>query len=142
MAQLVERVLGKDEVGGSNPPSSSKGHPSWCPFFFIVNRRRVGMRTLRYSVVSLLTNPPSSSKGHPSWCPFLFYRKPTKDDMSTLRYSVAQLSQRIPEKMSFCIVKPLQVQTITKKNRNAFFTFRFLIFYAIILRILRHGIHE
>ena len=27
MAQLVERVLGKDEVGGSNPPSSSiKGH--------------------------------------------------------------------------------------------------------------------
>ncbi len=24
MAQLVERVLGKDEVGGSNPPSSSK----------------------------------------------------------------------------------------------------------------------
>ena len=23
MAQLVERVLGKDEVGGSNPPSSS-----------------------------------------------------------------------------------------------------------------------
>ena len=26
MAQLVERVLGKDEVGGSNPPSSSKEH--------------------------------------------------------------------------------------------------------------------
>ena len=24
MAQLVERILGKDEVGGSNPPSSSK----------------------------------------------------------------------------------------------------------------------
>ena len=24
MAQLVERVLGKDEVGGSNPPSSTK----------------------------------------------------------------------------------------------------------------------
>ena len=24
MAQSVERVLGKDEVGGSNPPSSSK----------------------------------------------------------------------------------------------------------------------
>ena len=24
MAQLVERVLGKDEVGGSNPPSSSR----------------------------------------------------------------------------------------------------------------------
>ena len=27
MAQLVERVLGKDEVGGSNPPSSSKRTP-------------------------------------------------------------------------------------------------------------------
>ena|GEM_PF-6322512 len=24
MAQSVERILGKDEVGGSNPPSSSK----------------------------------------------------------------------------------------------------------------------
>ena len=33
MAQLVERVLGKDEVGGSNPPSSSKkGHSLECPF--------------------------------------------------------------------------------------------------------------
>ena len=27
MAQSVERVLGKDEVGGSNPPSSSKSNP-------------------------------------------------------------------------------------------------------------------
>ena len=29
MAQLVERVLGKDEVGGSNPPSSSKKSTSF-----------------------------------------------------------------------------------------------------------------
>ena len=37
MAQLVERVLGKDEVGGSNPPSSSKKHPGfWLGCFFTV----------------------------------------------------------------------------------------------------------
>ncbi len=35
MAQLVERVLGKDEVGGSNPPSSSiKERPSGVLFRF------------------------------------------------------------------------------------------------------------
>ena len=36
MAQSVERVLGKDEVGGSNPPSSSKNastHEGWAYFF-------------------------------------------------------------------------------------------------------------
>ncbi len=36
MAQLVERVLGKDEVGGSNPPSSSKNTSTrfgWMYFF-------------------------------------------------------------------------------------------------------------
>ena len=27
VAQSVERILGKDEVGGSNPPSSSKNPP-------------------------------------------------------------------------------------------------------------------
>ena len=39
MAQLVERVLGKDEVGGSNPPSSSKTNPfpSGVGLFFSVN---------------------------------------------------------------------------------------------------------
>ena len=36
MAQLVERVLGKDEVGGSNPPSSSKGHRKMS-FIFTAN---------------------------------------------------------------------------------------------------------
>ena len=64
MAQLVERVLGKDEVGGSNPPSSSiKGH-RLVSFLHIIREpsTKVGMRTLRYSVASLLTNPPSSSK--------------------------------------------------------------------------------
>ena len=37
MAQLVERVLGKDEVTGSNPVSSSikEGNPSGFPFFDI-----------------------------------------------------------------------------------------------------------
>ena len=63
MAQQVERVLGKDEVGGSNPPSSSKPDiPSGFYVLYPLNRRQVGMRTLRYSVASLLTNPPSSSK--------------------------------------------------------------------------------
>ena len=34
MAQLVEHILGKDEVPGPNPGSSSKrkGHPIGCPF--------------------------------------------------------------------------------------------------------------
>ena len=29
VAQLVERVLGKDEVTGPNPVSSSQGHEDW-----------------------------------------------------------------------------------------------------------------
>ena len=33
MAQSVERVLGKDEVGGSNPPSSSKQKIAECLYF-------------------------------------------------------------------------------------------------------------
>ena len=38
MAQSVERVLGKDEVTGSNPVSSSKkGTPSGVPFLNILN---------------------------------------------------------------------------------------------------------
>ena len=40
MAQSVERVLGKDEVGGSNPPSSSIMQPIPCglvAFFPIFN---------------------------------------------------------------------------------------------------------
>ena len=38
MAQLVERVLGKDEVTGSNPVSSSinkKGNPKGFPFYLL-----------------------------------------------------------------------------------------------------------
>ena len=35
MAQLVERVLGKDEVGGSNPPSSSKQKAPLNGVFFV-----------------------------------------------------------------------------------------------------------
>ena len=65
MAQLVERVLGKDEVGGSNPPSSSKPDVLSGFLFYTEPPTKVGIRTLRYSVASLLTNPPSSSKkGH------------------------------------------------------------------------------
>ena len=68
MAQLVERVLGKDEVGGSNPPSSSKRtFHSEGSFFFSVALvlNEIGIRTLRYSVASLLTNPTSNfTKGH------------------------------------------------------------------------------
>ena len=35
MAQLVERVLGKDEVPGSNPGSSSKKKSRASGFFFL-----------------------------------------------------------------------------------------------------------
>ena len=35
MAQSVERVLGKDEVGSSNLPSSSKETPSGVSFHFL-----------------------------------------------------------------------------------------------------------
>ena len=35
MAQLVERVLGKDEVAGSNPASSSIKDGYLCVFVFI-----------------------------------------------------------------------------------------------------------
>ncbi len=38
MAQLVERVLGKDEVGGSNPPSSSKKQDTICVLFLFFKR--------------------------------------------------------------------------------------------------------
>ena len=39
MAQSVERVLGKDEVTGSNPVSSSKkAHPYGVRFFGVKNR--------------------------------------------------------------------------------------------------------
>ena len=81
MAQSVERVLGKDEVGGSNPPSSSKkGTQNFCaPFFLFIVRDKlsqslpptplsilwdevgVTLAFARYSVAMLLTNPPSSS---------------------------------------------------------------------------------
>ena len=36
MAQLAERVLGKDEVGGSNPPSSSINRTPWCSVFILL----------------------------------------------------------------------------------------------------------
>ncbi len=34
MAQVVERILGKDEVGGSSPPSSSRKSTSVGSAFF------------------------------------------------------------------------------------------------------------
>ena len=46
MAQLVERVLGKDEVGGSNPPSSSKRTSLTSFFCYCEPPTEVGMRTL------------------------------------------------------------------------------------------------
>ena len=48
MAQLVERVLGKDEVGGSNPPSSSKKNTKQV-FFFLSTKIKpnlYGFKTL------------------------------------------------------------------------------------------------
>ena len=40
VAQSVERILGKDEVGGSNPPSSSKNPPKskdFGGFLYLLN---------------------------------------------------------------------------------------------------------
>ena len=34
MAQLVARILGKDEVGGSSPLGSLEGTRMECPLFF------------------------------------------------------------------------------------------------------------
>ena len=39
MAQVVERILGKDEVGGSSPPSSSKKPLLQCKRGFFNNIR-------------------------------------------------------------------------------------------------------
>ena len=66
MAQLVERVLGKDEVTGSNPVSSSiKRNRRFRRFLFFVRTGDQGhhkdARQARYSVASLLTNPVSCS---------------------------------------------------------------------------------
>ncbi len=42
MAQAVERILGKDEVGGSSPPSSSRkdGNKAVTVFFILITTRR------------------------------------------------------------------------------------------------------
>ena len=57
MAQLVERVLGKDEVTGSIPVSSSKMdrvEPKKVGFllglFFVVNQVRFGVADRRFTV--------------------------------------------------------------------------------------------
>ena len=57
MAQLVERVLGKDEVTGSIPVSSSKldrVEPKKIGFllglFFVVNQVRFGVADRRFTV--------------------------------------------------------------------------------------------
>ena len=37
VAQSVEHILGKDEVGGSSPLSSSKGKTTFCGGFFFMS---------------------------------------------------------------------------------------------------------
>ena len=74
MAQSVERVLGKDEVGGSNPPSSSIKRTLYLAFFFFyvikqelrdciaLNRAtEVGIRTLRCACYSVAYAPYKSA---------------------------------------------------------------------------------
>ena len=55
MAQSVERVLGKDEVGGSNPPSSSIMQPIPCGlvafFQFLIRIRMTGERIMAYKKI-------------------------------------------------------------------------------------------
>ena len=45
MAQAVERILGKDEVGGSSPPSSSKNKASAKAGALFYPIRRIGMQS-------------------------------------------------------------------------------------------------
>ena len=62
MAQLVERVLGKDEVGGSNPPSSSKEHPQKVFFSFYLqtaDRGRADARWLAIPSFAFYLNTPA-----------------------------------------------------------------------------------
>ena len=61
MAQLVVRVLGKDEVGGSNPPSSSKEHPQKVFFSFYLqtaDRGRADARRLAIPSLAFYLNKP------------------------------------------------------------------------------------
>ena len=59
MAQSVERVLGKDEVGGSNPPSSSKrtfhSESSFCfsPTSYSIILDEVGVTLAMLAIPSL-----------------------------------------------------------------------------------------
>ena len=56
MAQLVERVLGKDEVTGSNPVSSSIKPSNHGRFFFIQQQPRVGTRGCQKPPAMLVAN--------------------------------------------------------------------------------------
>ena len=91
MAQLVERVLGKDEVGGSNPPSSSKEHPQKVFFSFYLqtaDRGRADARRLAIpshcSLQIRLVAPKYTHKR----CSFLFTYKPSTEVGLTLAGSL------------------------------------------------------
>lgn len=59
MAQVVERVLGKDEVGGSSPPISSSCAAIAAQFFYAFFRKQVSKGNI-YSFIYNLT--PQKSK--------------------------------------------------------------------------------
>ena len=50
MAQLVEHILGKDEVAGSIPASSSKKATFRVAFFIQADGQRLGMESTRVRV--------------------------------------------------------------------------------------------
>ena len=65
MAQVVERVLGKDEVGGSSPPISSKKIQSaLCRLYFFNTNQRLEPPTLYSYMLKLFIKT-----GHLFRCP-------------------------------------------------------------------------
>ena len=55
MAQAVERILGKDEVGGSIPPSSSRKHFQKEVFFFFIDKNQAMIYSVFYKAFKKYT---------------------------------------------------------------------------------------
>ena len=91
MAQSVERVLGKDEVGGSNPPSSSKRKHFVFPFSFLlpptslsifIGRGRGDARRLAIPSLCSLQIRLVAPKGNTLCSLFFLSRQPKKEHLS------------------------------------------------------------
>ena len=67
MAQLVESVLGKDEVGGSNPPSSSKRKTAHLGGFLWLYVKCCGIENQYKIAVDNMTSVLYNDMGGESW---------------------------------------------------------------------------